>query len=90
MLHLHPDAIRIEIDCPYSTTGLMSFPGPSIALTTPQLVTAAVFAHEDRCGRCDTERAYEQGDRAIREQTDRAWDDVQQARARRYAELRRD
>ena len=84
--HLHPDAIRIEIECRWGTTGLTSFPGPSIALTRAQLVTAATFEHEARCGRCDTEPAHERGDRATREMTDRAWDELVAAAGRRYAE----
>jgi hypothetical protein len=53
------------------------------------MVTAAIFENEARCGDCDTEEAYQQGDRTMREQTDRVWNDVQQAMARRYAEARR-
>jgi hypothetical protein len=30
--HLHPDAIRVEIECRYSMTGLTSIPGPMFAL----------------------------------------------------------
>jgi hypothetical protein len=84
--HVHPDALRIEIDCKYSTTGLTSIPRPHHALTKAQMITAAVFEHEARCGDCVTSDAHRQGDGAIREQTERVWNQVKQAMARRYAE----
>jgi hypothetical protein len=65
--HLDPDAIRVEIDCKFSATGLTSIPGPQFALTRPQMVTAAVFEHEARCGDCDTSAAHQQGNHTIRE-----------------------
>jgi hypothetical protein len=89
MPRLHPEAIRVEIDCRYSTTGLTSFPGPVFALTRGQLITSAVFEHEARCGRCSTDHAHQQGDRQIREMTDRAWKDLLDAAGRRYAEARK-
>ena len=58
---LHPDAVRVEIECPFGTTGVTSVPGPMLVLTEPQLVTAAVFEHEARCGACDTEPAHGRG-----------------------------
>jgi hypothetical protein len=71
--HLHPDAVRIEIDCRYSTTGLTSVPGPRGTITKPKMVTAAVFEHEARCGDCDTSEAHAQGDQKIRAMADEAW-----------------
>jgi len=88
MPHLHPDAVRVEIECPWSTTGLTSLPGPLFALTLEQLVTSAVFEHEARCGECDSKAAHEQGDREIREQTDRAWNSFLVTVQQRY-DLRR-
>jgi hypothetical protein len=87
--HLHPDAVRVEVDCRFSTTGLTSIPGPMLALTRPQMITAAVFEHEARCGDCDTEAAHRQGDRRVREMTDRAWNDLLVEAGRRYAHGRR-
>ena len=86
MPHLHRDAIRIEIACSYARTGLTSIPGPMLALTREQMITAAAFEHESRCGRCSTEAAHRQGDRAVREMTDRAWDELLMAAQRRYDE----
>ena len=37
--HIAPDAIRIEIDCRYSTTGLTSIPGRAYEMTREQLIT---------------------------------------------------
>src|ERR1044072_4784768 len=84
MPRLHADAIRIEVSCPHGTTGLTQVPGPMLALTREQLITSACFEHEARCGRCDTEPAHARGDRQIREETDRAWDDLLIAAQRRY------
>lgn len=87
--HIAPDAVRVEIECRYGTTGLMSVPGPQLALTRPQMVTMATFEHEARCGRCDTEPAHQQGDQSTRKMTDRAWNELLVAGQRRYAEGRR-
>src|SRR5688572_25679336 len=78
--------VRVEVECPASRTGLTQLPGLMQALTTEQMVTAATFEHEARCGRCDTEPAHAQGDRQTREQTDRAWNELLAAAGRRYAE----
>jgi hypothetical protein len=84
MPHLHPDAVRVEIECKHSRTGLTSFPGGVFALSREQLVNSAVYAHEERCGRCSTEHAHQQGDLEIRAATDQAWDDLLIAAQRRY------
>ena len=89
MPDLHPAAVRVEIGCRHSTTGLTQAPGLMLALTREQMITAAVFEHEVRCGRCDTEEAHEQGDGQVRAMTDRAWEKLYGAAARRYAASRR-
>ena len=61
--HLHPEAVRVEVECRYLMTGLTQVPGLMQALTREQMVTAAVFEHEAQCGRCDTASAHERGDR---------------------------
>ena len=70
---VHPDAVRIEVECPASTTGLTSVPaspGPGQGLAL--LVTAAVFAHEERCdGACDTSEAHALGSPTARQETER-------------------
>lgn len=86
---LHPDAIRIEVGCRHGMTGLTSIPSPALPLTRGQLITGAVFEHEARCGDCDTEEAHRQGDRQVREMTDRAWNDVLAEAGRRYVHGRR-
>jgi hypothetical protein len=83
-------AIRIEVECSGSTTGLTSVPGPSWALTVPQLITNAVYAHEERCDAgCDTSEAHERGDRSLREEVEAAHAFILVAAGRRYAESRR-
>ena len=84
MQHLHPDAVRVVVDCRYSTTGLTVLPGPMLALSREQLIASAVLEHEARCGSCDTEQAHFQGDPRIREATDRAWNELLIAAQRRY------
>ena len=84
-----PDALRIEVQCRHSVTGLTSLGRDRIGLTVPMLVTSACFAHEEKCGRCDTGAAHEQGDRAVRAATEEAWDHLRVEMARRLLEGRR-
>jgi hypothetical protein len=86
---LGPDALRIEVECRHSTTGLTSLGRDRIGLTVPMLVTSACFAREGRCGRCDTSQAHERGDQQIRTVTENAWNAAQAERARRYIAGRR-
>ena len=85
LVHGSPGAVRVEVGCRYETTGLTQMPGPMLALTREQMVTAAVYAHEERCGLCDTEPAHGKGDRRVRAMTERAWDELLAAAQRRYA-----
>ena len=55
-------AVRVEIDCPSSTTGYTSVPGAALSMSLPQLITMACFTHEEACGLCDTSDARKQGD----------------------------
>jgi len=88
---LHPEAIRVEVDCCYSTTGITQVPAPGgLELPTPALITAACFEHEARCGRCDTAEAHRQEHAELREWTEEAWSRMQAERGRRYAASRRD
>lgn len=90
MPHLHPKAVRVEIDCRFSTTGLTSIPAPGgPELTRPQMVTGATYEHEQRCGQCDTSQAHQQGDTTLRDATDAIWDRIQQRRRTAYAQERR-
>jgi len=73
---VHPEAVRVEVGCKHGTTGLTQVPGPMLALTRAQMVTAAVFEHEVRCGVCDTESAHARGDQQVRAMTDRVWDEL--------------
>jgi len=55
-------------------------------MTRPQLITNAVYAHEEHCGECDTSAAHDQGDQTVRAEMDRLSAAVMQRAARRYAE----
>ena len=89
LARVHPEAVRVEVGCAHGTTGLTQVPGPMLALTRAQMVTAAVYAHEERCGRCSTAEAHTRGDPQVREMTDRAWDELLAAAQRRYDASRR-
>jgi hypothetical protein len=90
MPYLHPDAVRIEVDCRFSTTGITQLPAPGgLELPTPALITAATFEHEARCGECDTAEAHAQGARELREETERAYEAMRERRLRYYAHGRR-
>src|SRR5688572_7546821 len=69
---LHPDAVRVEIECPASTTGMTMVPSAVLQFTTAQLVTGATLEHEARCGDCDTRAAHEQGDSGWRHAAEEA------------------
>jgi hypothetical protein len=70
--HLHPDAIRIEVDCSASTTGITHIPGGSIDMDVPMLITFAAYEHEERCDAgCDTSQAHARGDQRAREYVER-------------------
>src|SRR6266536_300630 len=77
---------RIEVECRYSTTRLTSIAADRIGLTVPMPITSACFAHDERCGECDTVQAHEKGDQTIRTATDNAWNAVQAELGRRYAQ----
>ena len=88
--HLAEGAVRVEISCPASTTGLTHVPGGAFEMETPALITIATFAHADRCdGGCDTSTAHAQGDQRVKAEAERLAEAVQQRAARRYAEGRR-
>jgi hypothetical protein len=84
--HLHPDAVRIEVACPASTTGITHVPGPVVDVEIPTLITMAVVEHEARCeGDCDTSFVHAQGDEQAREIIETLQATVQTMQARRYA-----
>src|ERR671917_2018102 len=79
-------AVRVEIDCPESTTGYTWAPAlGGFDLPVTMLVTMATYTHEERCGACDTADAHAQGDRRARDYVERTWRAMQAERARRYA-----
>jgi hypothetical protein len=88
--HLHPDAIRVEIDCPASATGITHIPGGAIEMDIPMLTTFATYGHEERCDAgCDTSRAHARGDRRAREYIERMKAAMQVKQVQRYVEARR-
>jgi len=86
---LAPGAVRVEVACRYSTTGLTSIPSEVLKLTVPMLVTSACYLHEERCNRCDTSEAHDQGEQHVRDWTEAMWPAMQDARIRRHTDGRR-
>ena len=75
--HIGRDVKRIEVECRYSTTGLTSVPVPGMGWTDEALITAAAYAHEERCGACDVSDVLDRGDQEIRDWTERTWAEIQ-------------
>jgi hypothetical protein len=82
--HVLDDCVRVEIDCPASTTGITYVPGGAIEMDTSLLTTMAVYEHEDRCGACSTEEAHQQGDLAAKAQVAELQAAMQAIQTRRY------
>ena len=86
---LRPGAVRFEVDCRYSTTGLTHLPAPGVDLTDGVLILAAAYEHESRCGRCDLSDVLDRGDQRLRELVDREWPKVEAALLERVMRGRR-
>jgi hypothetical protein len=68
MPHLHPDAVRVEVGCSGSTTGLTHVLGGPIDMDMLMLITFATYEHEERCDAgCDTRPAHARGERRRRD-----------------------
>jgi hypothetical protein len=82
-------AVRVEIDCPGSTTGYTSVPGAALSMSLPQLITMACFTHEEQCGLCDTSDARKQGDQDAEAQVIELRAALQAVELRRHTQERR-
>ena len=90
VIHLSDDILRVEVSCPFGTTGLRSVPDPNgLQLPVPVLVTAVTFRHEESCSACDTSEAHAQGAPELRQETGRVHAALRQGRLRYYAHGRR-
>jgi single-strand DNA-binding protein len=77
MSHIAAGAVRVEVECRHSTTGLTHVPGAGVEFDVPALTTIAAYAHEERCeGGCDTSRAHERGDRRLRDEAEQMYADL--------------
>ncbi len=72
-------AVRFEVDCRSSTTGLTHVPNPALPLTDEMLITVAAYAHEERCGQCDLADVFARGDQQMQAVTEELWPKVQGA-----------
>jgi hypothetical protein len=90
MPRLGEGAVRIEVECSASTTGITHVPGGPIDMDIPMLITFATYEHEERCDVvCDTSRAHAKGDRQAREYVERMKVHVGVALIRRHDASRR-
>ena len=76
---LSPGAVRFEVDCRSSTTGLTHVPRPALPMTDEMLITVAAFAHEERCGQCNLADVFARGDQQMQAVTEELWPKVQGA-----------
>ncbi len=84
------DAVRLEVDCRYGTTGITQVaPDGCPRLATESLTTVLAYRHEEECGRCDLADVHARGDHELYELVERA-DATRRAEAlRAYVEGRR-
>ena len=83
-------AVRVEVECPDSTTGYTWAPAlGGFDLPVTKLITMACYTHEERCGVCDTTDAHAQGDQQARAYVERTWRAMHAERARRNVAARR-
>jgi len=83
-------AVRVEIDCPASTTGYTWAPAlGGFELPVTMLITMATYTHEEKCGACDTAEAHAQGNQQARGYVERMWRAMQAEQVRRYTKGRR-
>ena len=72
-------AVRLEVECDGSVTGLTHVPTAACELPDELLVTVVAFEHESRCGACDLEDVFAQGSQEARELAERLWAEFQGA-----------
>jgi hypothetical protein len=90
LARIHPEAVRVEVECSGSRTGITHVPGGPIDIDLPLLITFATYEHEERCDAgCDTSKAHAQGDRRAREYVERLKASVGAALIRCHAASRR-
>ncbi len=84
------DAVRLEVDCRYGTTGITQITAEGCPrLAVESLATILAYRHEEECGRCDLADVHARGDRELRDLVERA-DVTRRAEAlRAYAAARR-
>ena len=74
--HLALGVKRLEVSCPFGTTGATHVPGP-VDLSDGVLTLLAAWSHEGRCGRCSVDDLLDQGDAQVRAATEAAWAELQ-------------
>ena len=84
------DAVRLEVDCRYGTTGITQVTAEGCPrLAVESLATILAYRHEEECGRCDVSDVHARGDRELYELAERADAARRAAALRAYAEGRR-
>jgi len=83
-------AVRVEVECPASTTGITQIPAPGCPeLAVESMTTILAYRHAEECGRCDLAGVHAAGDRELRDMVERASEARRDRRVRAYAADRR-
>ncbi len=84
------DAVRVEVDCRYGTTGITQVaPDGCPRLAVESLTTILAYRHEEECGRCDLADVHARGDRELHEMIERSAESRRAEVLRDYVSARR-
>jgi len=83
-------AVRVEVTCPASTTGITQIPAPGCPeLAVESMATILAYRHQEACGRCDVSEVHAAGDRELRDMVERTSEARRDRQVRAYAADRR-
>ncbi len=83
-------AVRVEVECPASRTGITQIPAPGCPeLAVESMATIVAYRHGEECGGCDLADVHAAGDRALRYLVERASAARRDRQVRAYAADRR-
>ena len=68
-------AVRVEVECPASMTGITQIPAPGCSeLAVASMTNILAYRHQEECGCCDLADVHAVGDRELRDMVERAAD----------------
>jgi hypothetical protein len=84
------DAVRLEVDCRYGTTGITQITAEGCPrLAVESLATILAYRHEEECGCCDLADVHARGDRELEEMVERSAEGRRAEALRDYVSARR-